>query len=503
MAALYIPLYAATAVVVNTTGNVAIPTQKGSSYTGGYLLFTSAGPFAYCAIDLEDFSLPSWIDQSLISKVFAVGTSTHTNGGHSNAIQEAIVYIGGTAVDYWINTAASGTFPLSAQISPTPSFPDPTIIDFSTIKLSIELTASLILLTYGDYVNFTFFVAVEYNGELSVPCPNIPIFPTLAQVQSYDLTPQIVRSPGWNVKKTQAFSNEKQQIKSGRTSMIKYWDNPLWRWEFNYQYLKDNPADPNPYYQTGKVPATDLEVLESFFCGMQGQGSEFGYQPPDSVRGGSFPIVSVSVPSTDIAVLGINPSVSVLPLRLGDSVYVSGLSVVTGLNGQNGTVINRDRSANTITLKITASPHIYTADSGTAAGGQMLGAADANNNIELVNTVGGYPNPLVSDPEFVPIVEPVQLICPYTLAVRDGNGNLLLDYILADPSTVLIPTTEYYSGKKYRGYVLQFFSTPTPPVTASFNYYYYCRFSEDAQEFENFMAMLHLCSAMKLEQVRI
>jgi hypothetical protein len=40
------------------------------------------------------------------------------------------------------------------------------------------------------------------------------------------------------------------------------------------------------------------------------------------------------------------------------------------------------------------------------------------------------------------------------------------------------------------------------PIIASYSYYYPCRFSEDTQDYENFMTMLHLCSSVKFDQQR-
>jgi hypothetical protein len=320
-------------------------------------------------------------------------------------------------------------------------------------------------------------------------CLSIPTFPSLVQYQSYDLTPKIVRSPGWSVKKTPTFSNEKQQVVTGKVYVIKQRTNPLWNFELTYQYLKDNPADNNPFFVTGDVPATDLEVLESFYCDMQGQGNEFAYQPPDFVRGGIFSIVSVTAPSNNIAIIEL--ATSSLPFRLGDGIYVSSSS--TYLNGESGTIIGRDSLLNTITVSIlTGGTFSKVADSGTLVGGQVLGTPDSSNNVELVNTVGGYPNPLISSPTFYPVVESVQLICIADLLVW-ANGVIQTDFTLANPNTVA----------PYQGYVLQFSSPPASPLIASYEYFYTCRFSEDTQDYENFMAMLWACSAVKIEQVPV
>ena len=319
-----------------------------------------------------------------------------------------------------------------------------------------------------------------------------PIFPTLAPGQTYTAPNQPMRGVGWSIKKTPTWSNERQQTTSGRTLVVKYWTNPLWKWEFTYEVAFDNPAYPNPFYTT-PFPATDFEILQGFYCGMEGQGNEFAYQPPDSVRGGSFTITSVQIATANIVVLGINTSVSVNQLRLGDNLYISGLSVVTTLNTHNGTVISRNAATNTVTLSMTASTHALVTDSGTAVGGQPLSLPDANGNIEIVNTIGAYPNTPVAAPIVVSAVESVQLVDTSTIIIYSNGSNVTGSATFAAADSI----------SPYQGVVAEFGATSlTAPISASFSYYYLCRFSEDSQEFENFMAMLWQAT-IKIDQVRI
>jgi hypothetical protein len=319
-----------------------------------------------------------------------------------------------------------------------------------------------------------------------------PVFPTLIAGQSFITPNQPLRGVGWSVKKTPTWSNERQQTTSGRTLVVKYWVNPLWKWEFSYEIILDNPDNSNSFYST-PFPATDFEMLQGFYCGMEGMGNEFAYQPPDSIRGGSFTITSVYIGTANIAVLGINSSLSVGQLRLGDGLHISGLSVVTGLNGGNGTVIGLDTVANKITLSITIATHVFTADSGTAVGGQPLSVPDGDGNIEIVNTIGAYPNTLVAAPAINTSVESVQLPDTSTIIIYSNGTDVTSSCTFAAANTIA----------DYQGVVAQFGVTSlTAPITASFQYFYLCRFSEDTQEFENFMAMLWKAT-VKIDQVRI
>src|SRR5208282_264164 len=319
-----------------------------------------------------------------------------------------------------------------------------------------------------------------------------PIFPTLAPGQSFVVPNQPLRGPGWSIKKTPTWSNQRQTTTSGRTLVVKYWTNPLWKWEFTYEVILDNPNNANSFYTT-PFPATDFEILQGFYCGMEGMGNEFAYQPPDSVRGGSFTITSVVVSPANVATLGINPSVPVTRLRLGDNLYISGLSVVTALNTENGTVIGINPVTNSVTLSITSTTHASTADSGTAVGGQPLSLPDGNGNIEMVNTIGSYPNTLIAAPVVDTAVESVQLPDTSTIIIYSNGSNVTGSCTFAAADSI----------SPYQGVVAQFGATSlTAPISASFSYYYLCRFSEDSQEFENFMAMLWKAT-VKIDQVRI
>lgn len=322
---------------------------------------------------------------------------------------------------------------------------------------------------------------------------SFPVFPTLQPGQSYITPGKPLRGPGWSVKKTPTWNNERQQTTSGRTLVVKYWVNPLWKWEFTYEVIFDNPNYPNPFY-TIPFPATDLEILQSFYCGMEGMGNEFAYQPPDSARGGSFTITSAAATTANIAVLGINTSVPVTQLRLGDSLHISGLSTATYLNAGNGTVIGIDPVNSKVTLSIsTSGTHAFTIDSGTAVGGQVLSPPDGSGNCELVNSVGNFPYSITPAPTIVTSTEAVQLVDATTLHVYSNGTNVDAHYTLAAANSIA----------PYQGLVLQFGGfTVGAPLTASFSYYYVCRFSEDTQEFENFMAMLWKAT-VKIDQVRI
>jgi hypothetical protein len=180
------------------------------------------------------------------------------------------------------------------------------------------------------------------------------------------------------------------------------------------------------------------------------------------------------------------------PSWLGLALHPTGLSVVTGLNNQTGTIV-QIQGQNITFGPVSTSPVGTTADSGTANVGQII-TVDSNNNAELIHQTGGYPTiPITGTPSQVnQVTESVQVIETTSLNVIGGTGSGASSTIAGAGSIA-----------PYTGLVLQFASTPPSPVIARFKYFYLCRFPEDTLEFDNFMATLWSCQSFKFEQVRI
>lgn len=317
----------------------------------------------------------------------------------------------------------------------------------------------------------------------------LPIFPGFKPGQSWTAPGVPARAPGWRFKETDKWNNSSNQAINGRMSVVKYWLNPLWDWEWNYGYLKDNPTDLNPFYPL-PIPATDLGVLRGFHGAMQGRGNQFLYQPPDSSIGGTMSITAVG--PAGVANLwnlyGTNNA------SLGQLASISGLSGADWLNGENLTVLAGGATFGYITVYFAHAAYPFTADSGTAFCGQVLAAVDSNNSCELLHTYGAYPTmPLTgTPPAFTLTTESVQVIDQDSLRVMANGGS--------SPGYTLLPADSY---APYQGLVLQFDETPTAPVTYSANFYYACRFSDDSMNWENFQTMLYLCSKFDFEQDRL
>jgi hypothetical protein len=317
----------------------------------------------------------------------------------------------------------------------------------------------------------------------------MPIFPGFKPGQSFTPPTRPVRSPMWNYIETAKWNNSRQQAINGRVSLIKYWINPLWTWEWTYGYLYDDPSGGayglglNPFYPQ-PIPATDKGILQGFY-NATGGGSLFAYQPPDSVQGGSMTPTSVVGVSDIFTIYGANTA------RQGQIATFSGLTGATFLNSQNLTIL----ACSPLWIQVYFSHANYpqTADSGSVFCGQLLNV-DGNLNAEITHPIGAYPTlPLSGTPPTYTLVnESVQLIDCSTLVVT-AEGGSVPSYTLEAADTI----------SPYQGLVINFASAPSNPITVSFNYYYACRFSEDTLEMSNFMTALYACSKFSFEQDRL
>lgn len=320
-----------------------------------------------------------------------------------------------------------------------------------------------------------------------------PVFPGFKPGQSFTQPGNPVRSPQWNYKETPQFNNYRQRSVNGIIRTVKYWPNPMRIFEWRYGYIYDDPSGQaynlglNKFYPV-PIPATDFEVLNGFFCGMQGGGNQFLYQPPDYVIGQSLTITAIQG-SGDLFTIFYSGTAA--PIRSGLYAVFTAIGTATFLNGHSLEILYTGPGS--ITVFFSHADYPKAADTGSLVIGQLL-AADANNSAELVHLIGAYPTiPLTGTPPVTtPVTESVQVIDASTLTVL-ANAAAAPSYTLEAADTI--------AG--YPGIVLSFSSAPTAPIVAGYNYYYICRFSEDTIDYENFMTMLNLCSKLSFEQDRI
>lgn len=116
---------------------------------------------------------------------------------------------------------------------------------------------------------------------------------------------------------------------------------------------------------------------------------------------------------------------------------------------------------------------------------QLIAPPDANNNSELVYTVGGIPN----GAGMTVVNESVQELNGGSITQTAGGGA----YTLLSPNTTA----------PYEGWVLHWTSPPTPPIKFSFTRFYRVMFTEDTQDYEQFTYNLWTLKSLKFEQVRV
>lgn len=328
-----------------------------------------------------------------------------------------------------------------------------------------------------------------------------PILPIQVAGQNTNKPAQPIRSPAWNVKNTNTWSSIKQQTTSGKVFVIKRQQTRTSGWEFTFEVLIDNPLNPNGFY-TVPVPATDMEILEGFFNAAKA-GTKFAYQPPDTIRGGTYTVTGVSVLTSNLATIFVDGNTSVSRLRLGDSVAFSGFVAATYLNGATGIVNRIDPNTNSFTISATISgTHAFISDTGTMLGGQLLPATDANNRTMLVNTIGSFPTTPTSSYVSSLVTDPVQLVDAETVFIYSNGTPISCSFKNITKQGRGMYTASPPNVAPYQGIVLEFPSPPATPLMAMFHYYYICRFSEDTQEYDNFMTMLWACSSVKIEQIK-
>lgn len=333
-----------------------------------------------------------------------------------------------------------------------------------------------------------------------------PIFPGFKPGRSFTAPPLPVRAPTWNYKEIPRFQNFRQVAVSGRSTVTKYWSNPLRDFEWKYGYIIDDPTNHNSFYPVA-IPHTDFQMLRGFFIAMQGSGTQFAYMPPEAKVGGTWASTGNVQVANNLVTFSTLPAGTATALAgsIGLPLYAFNFATATFLNTKYMYIYSVNTSSNTVTCSFTHGNYGPTTDTGVLTLGQLLADPDANDNTELVVTTGSYPN-LTSVQTYagtvVPVMESVQVIDTATFVLYDGAGTNITGHATLGAPNSITPPLAY---TPYVGYVVQLGSyTPAAlPLTASFTYFYLCRFSDDAQDFENYLTMLQMASSFRFQQVRI
>lgn len=212
-------------------------------------------------------------------------------------------------------------------------------------------------------------------------------------------TAQPVRGLGWSVKQTDQWATIVQKSTNRRRFALSLDDNPLWLWEFTWEFISDGFAGLLPTVQAANSPYTDLSILMGFRQKMRGAFGEFLYVPNDSVQVGA-----------------------------------------------------------------------------------ALGNPDANGYVAISRDMGGFK-------------EAIQYLPSGTVTNVKKNGSSA-GFSIHAPNTV-----SGYSGYSINSNGTAWLTSDT--IACDFTYNYLCAFTEDTQEYENWMFNLWVLQSLKFEQVRI
>jgi hypothetical protein len=258
--------------------------------------------------------------------------------------------------------------------------------------------------------------------------------------------------------------------------------NPLWHWQLYYEQLFNSlAANPN-------LTETELETLMGFFLSNKAQFGAFLFDDPEDdvvtdqvqqlVADTSNPVSAAAVGASAgtgflvgdyLAVIGGGGTAAILSVAsVGGGGAITGFNIVNGGTGYattTGAALTVLTGAGTgaPTANITATTVYYTPLQRNMAGVFFEDVTD-------LNPVSG--SGLAVEANGVAQTQAAGNVC-------SGGG----DFELHGPG-LAIP------GFSFAGMYLKWCAAPTPPITASFNFYFRVRFEKDTQDFEKFLQRL-------------
>jgi Conserved hypothetical protein 2217 (DUF2460). len=258
---------------------------------------------------------------------------------------------------------------------------------------------------------------------------------------------QFPAMPGlrWNVTRTPQFNTTVSRHTSGREARVSNFAHPLWKWEMEYEFLREG----NGY--------AELETLCGFFLQRQGQFDTFLYADPTESN--------VRVPNTTVN-NGTGAQTVFTISAQPQHVFVNGVEQFAPA-----------WTATSTTLTFASAPAngalIISTDS------TIIGLTDgATNQFTLTKTWGGY-------------TEPVGYLDASTLQVY-VNGVATLSSDPVNPWSLATPNTLIFNVPPAANKV----------ITAAYTWYYRVRFGEDAQDYDNFLWQLWQLKKLTLEMTK-
>lgn len=252
----------------------------------------------------------------------------------------------------------------------------------------------------------------------------------------------VLKGLAFDVQKRPGFSNKIVEHTSGEETATSYWENPKWDYTLTYDYLPDRPVS---------VGETDLHQIMGFFLQMNGRFKAWLFEDPDDH------IVTAGFQKTFD---GVTPDFNLVRGMGGFYEPVGQLNDTQPLDIWLETDENHNVPAMPGPYTITL-PHTPT--------------------VEPVLTIGGTPLVKVVGAPGAMQYSVAGLV--YTFNAAQQGATVVFHYqYLVDPAdyTYTAPNVIAFDTAPADGAI----------ATASFQYYFVCRFKDDQIEFNKFMDKL-------------
>lgn len=295
-----------------------------------------------------------------------------------------------------------------------------------------------------------------------------------------------LRGQTYPVKKTAEFNTGVRRVTSGRRTAAAFRQFPIWRFELAFDYLPDR----NP----GSLGYTDYRTLQSFFLQMQGQFGLFLFRDTDD-----FHLVGGQIATADGVTLQW-PFVR----QFNGAVFTEAGVVSPGLAEPVGQI---DRS---VLLQPFAASAVDVATSQINVANH--GLTTGQGPLFIANTGGALPTPLAANTSYWAInvdANHFQLassratalaLTPITLTAAGSGNDAITKGVAVYDNGALLGPADYSITLPNQ---LVFASAPTTGhiITADFDFWFVCAFSDDKVDFDKFMNQLWELEKLDFETV--
>lgn len=293
------------------------------------------------------------------------------------------------------------------------------------------------------------------NPQLRVPLMVLEaLFPVPPEGPvSTEIFPTLI-GLSFNVHKKPSFRTRISSAVSGQEVRNAFMQFPIWMYELTYDYIPD-------------LASSSLQVLMGFFLSRQGSFDTFLFLDPDDNA------------TVDSQVLGVGDDVT---LQFFMQRTFGGFSEPVGQVNLDDPVVVHQTDPEPHTVPVTPGPYTVTVNH-SANFLTDLGVVDTTTSTTLVRVVGA---PATGQYSHVAGV--------YTFnAAQQGNSIVITYHYLSDPAdyTITLPNLIIFDVAPIPGSI----------ITATFSYYFVCRFSDDQTDFEKFADKLWQLGQCNIQSV--